>query len=160
MDFLSQSFPFVLSKLAKEKKKSGWWNRGPDDSRQICATESPARAQEAIIGWEVKKRRKWPCLIGDFITFPSVREGGESGQVFQAVKKVQFDLQPSPTLAVHQNLILTGDKVQALSHTPGRVWINAAGQPHSDCKMVENGKTRRCSGLITDVTSLREPRQW
>lgn len=39
-----------------------------------------------------------------------------------------------------QNLILTGDKVQALSRTPGRVWINAAGQPHSDWKMVENGK--------------------
>lgn len=85
--------------------------------------------------------------MSDFITFLStVWERGGSGQVFQAVK-VQFDLHRSPTLAVHQSVILTGDKVQALSRTPGRVRINVAGQPHSNCKKADNEKAgvRRCS---------------
>lgn len=142
--------------------KYGWWNSDSDDTWQICATESPERVQDAIIGWEVKKRRNWPCLISDFITFPSVQEQGGNGQVFHVVKQVHFDLHPSPTLAAHQNLILTGDKVQALSRTPGRVWINAAGQPYSDYNMVENGKAgvRRWLGLITAVVSLWALRQW
>lgn len=155
MGFFNQSMWKKETTKKRRRSKYGFWNCGPDDSWQICATESPERVQDAIIGREVKKKRNWPYLISDFITFPPVQERGGNGQVFHMVKQVQFDVHPSPTLAAHQNLILTGDKVQALSHTPGRLWINAVGQPHSDYNMVENGKAGvRCwLGLITAVGS-------